>query len=182
VYDATAALTALASELRIDGYRLEPATHDGFRPGRSVSVCVGTSVLGVVGEIAPAVTEALGIAARVVACELDVDALLDAPRRERRAGSVSRFPLAAIDLAFVVDEGTPAHDIEATLVQAGGDVLESIHLFDVFRSDDLGAGKVSLAYALRFRHPDRTMTDDEVSGLRQRCIDAVVAAHNAELR
>jgi phenylalanyl-tRNA synthetase beta chain len=182
VYDATAALTALATELRLDDVRLEPGIHDGFRAGRSASVRVGESVLGVVGEIALTVVDALGIAAPVVACELDVNALLDAPRRDRRADQVSRFPLAAIDLAFIVDEAVPAHDIEATLAQAGGVVLESIRLFDVFRSDDLGAGKVSLAYALRFRHPDRTMTDEEVSGLRQRCIDAVVAAHNAVLR
>jgi phenylalanyl-tRNA synthetase beta chain len=168
--------------MRINQYELEPGRHDGFRAGRSTSVTIGEVAVGVIGEIAPAVVEALNLGARVVACELDVDALLAAPRRDRRAQTVSRFPLAAIDLAFVVDEGTPAHDIEATIVQAGGDVLESVRLFDVFRSEDLGAGKVSLAYSLRFRHPDRTMTDDEVSGLRQRCIDAVVAAHNAELR
>jgi phenylalanyl-tRNA synthetase beta chain len=64
----------------------------------------------------------------------------------------------------------------------GGDLLESIRLFDVFRSDTLGAGKVSLAFALKFRAPDRTLTDAEVGELRQRCIDAVVSAFGAELR
>ena len=64
----------------------------------------------------------------------------------------------------------------------GATCSKHVALFDVFRSDALGSGRVSLAFALRFRAPDRTLTDEEVSELRQRCIDAVVSAHGAELR
>ena len=73
--------------------------------------------------------------------------------------------------------------MQATLVDAGGELLEHVALFDVFRSDALGPGKVSLAFALRFRALDRTLTDDEVGALRQACIDAVVGGPRpAELR
>ncbi len=120
--------------------------------------------------------------APVVVCEIDVDALLAGTRAERIARPVSRFPASSVDLALVVADTVPAAALRATLVEAGGALLEDVALFDVFRSDVLGAGKVSLAFALRFRAPDRTLTDDEVSALRQRCIDAVRVAHGAELR
>ena len=76
----------------------------------------------------------------------------------------------------------PAGAVLRTLREAGGELLESVRLFDVFRSEALGAGKVSLAFALKFRAPDRTLTDAEVGELRQQCIDAVVSAFGAELR
>jgi phenylalanyl-tRNA synthetase beta chain len=68
------------------------------------------------------------------------------------------------------------------LVAAGGELLEAVRLFDVFRSDALGEGKVSLAFALRFRSAERTLTDEEIGALRQACIAAVVRDHAAELR
>jgi len=73
-------------------------------------------------------------------------------------------------------------DVLATLRGAVGDPLEDVRLFDVFTSDAFGAGRRSLAFALRFRLPDRTLTDADVATLRQQAIDAVVAAHDAELR
>jgi phenylalanyl-tRNA synthetase beta chain len=76
----------------------------------------------------------------------------------------------------------PAANVESTLRAAGGELLERVELFDVFRSEALGPGKISLAFSLRFRAPDRTLTDEEVGRLRQRAIEAVVAAHRAELR
>ena len=69
-----------------------------------------------------------------------------------------------------------------TLRRAAGDVLEEVRLFDVFRSDALGAGRKSLAFALRFRAADRTLTDDEVSEIRRRCVEAAAREHRGELR
>jgi phenylalanyl-tRNA synthetase beta chain len=122
------------------------------------------------------------VVAPVVVCEVDVDALLAARRNERRARPVSRFPASTIDLAFVVDDTVPAARVQATLAQTAGELLEHIALFDVFRSDALGPAKVSLAFSLRFRAPDRTLTDEEVGALRQACIDAVVSECGAQLR
>jgi phenylalanyl-tRNA synthetase beta chain len=182
VYDATAALDAVAQELRIADLRLETASIDGLHPTRAARVLVDGRPVGFVGEVAAQVVEALDLAAPVVACEIDVEALLTGARAERVARPVSRFPASSVDLALIVDDTVPAAALQTTLVAAGGALLEAVSLFDVFRSDALGAGKVSLAFALRFRAPDRTLTDDEVSVLRQRCIDAVRAAHGAELR
>lgn len=182
VYDATAALEALVQELRIADLRLEAGPVDGFHPTRAARVLVDGRPVGALGEVAGPVISALSMVAPVVACEIDLDALLDARRRDRGGRAVSRFPAHSVDLAFVVDDAVPAGDIRATLERAGGDLLEHVALFDVFRSDALGAGKVSLAFGLRFRALDRTLNDDKVGALRQECIDAVVAAHAAQLR
>jgi phenylalanyl-tRNA synthetase beta chain len=182
VYDATAALTALGQELRVADLRLEAASVAGLHPARAARVLVDGRPIGVLGEVAAAVVDALSLVAPVVACELDVDALLAGGRTERVAQPVSRFPASSVDLAFVVDDHTPAAALQTTLVRAGGELVEHVALFDVFRSEVLGPGKVSLAFGLRFRAFDRTLTDDEVSALRQQCIDAVVSAHGAELR
>ena len=125
---------------------------------------------------------ALGLEAPVVAAELVLDTLLDAARRDRTFAAPSRFPASSVDLAFVLDDTVATADVLATLRAAVGDALEDVRLFDVFTSGSFGAGRRSLAFALRFRVGDRTLTDADVAALRQRAIDAVVAAHAAELR
>ena len=87
-----------------------------------------------------------------------------------------------MDLAFVLDDAVPAAAVVATVRAAGGAVLEDARVFDEFRSDALGPGRRSLTIALRFRAPDRTLQEAELSAVWQRCIDAVVKAHHAELR
>jgi phenylalanyl-tRNA synthetase beta chain len=137
---------------------------------------------GTVGEVAPAVLDALNLEAPVVAAELALDVLLDAPRRDRTFRAPSRFPASLLDLAFVADDTVAAASIEATLRAELGDVLEAVRCFDVFRSEALGAGKRSLAFTLRLRAPDRTLTDAEAGELRTRAVEAVQRAHGAELR
>lgn len=182
VYDAVDLVEGLGEALALEDLRLEPGWHTGFHPSRTAVVVVDGAAVGHVGEVAPEVLEAYGLDAPVVGLELDLGRLLAGRRRERTYRPVSRFPASGVDLAFVVDDRAPAGAVRTTLEEAAGGLLESVRLFDVFRSEALGPGRVSLAFALRFRAPDRTLTDEEVGALRQRCIDAVVAAHGAELR
>ena len=129
-------------------------------------------------DVARALSDGLGLAA----FEIDLDALLAGTRRDRAFRPLSRFPASNVDLAFVLDDGIAASSVVATLRAAGGAVVEDVRVFDEFRADALGAGRRSLAFAIRFRSPERTLTDDEVGMLRRGAIDAVVAAHGAELR
>ena len=87
-----------------------------------------------------------------------------------------------VDLAFVLDVAVPAGAVSTTLRTAAGDLLEDVRVFDDFRSDAFGSERRSLAFGLRFRAPDRTLTDEEVAVLRQGCIDAVIREHGASLR
>ena len=95
---------------------------------------------------------------------------------------MSRFPSSDVDLAFVVADAVPATAVEATLRGAAGELCESVELFDVYRGPGAGEGARSLAYRLRFRALDRTLTDAEVADLRSGCIRAVEGRYQATLR
>jgi phenylalanyl-tRNA synthetase beta chain len=190
-HDVVGRLETVAEALALADWSLEPGDAAGFAPGRAAVVVVDGASVGAVGEIDPAVRARLGLAgpgARggpdvpVAALEVNLSRLLDATRKVRRSVTPSRYPGSTIDLAFVLDESVPAGAAQRTLASAAGDLLEDVRLFDVFRSDALGPNKKSLAFGLRFRAPDRTLTDEEVGGLRQRCIDAMAREHGAGLR
>ncbi|HEV2308969.1 MAG TPA: phenylalanine--tRNA ligase subunit beta, partial [Acidimicrobiia bacterium] len=132
-------------------------------------------------EIAPSVLGRVDLAPPVVAVEFDLEALTDAPRRGDAFQELSAFPTSTIDLDFVVDEGVPSGAIVATMRGAGGSTLEDVRAFDEFRGEQVGTGKKSLAFTLRFRS-DHTLNQAEVAELRQRSIDAVTQAHGATLR
>jgi phenylalanyl-tRNA synthetase beta chain len=182
VYDLTAVVEALAGELRLADWRLQADAPAGFHPARAAAIVVDGARIGAVGEVDPEVSKAMALPEPAVALEIDVDALLGGRRTPRTSTPVSRFPASTIDLAFVVPDDVAAGAILRLLRAVGGELLERVRLFDVFRSDALGAGKVSLAFALQFRAIDRTLTDAEVGELRTQCIDAVVSEFGAELR
>jgi phenylalanyl-tRNA synthetase beta chain len=182
VYDALDAVRVVFDALGIDDVAIAPDALTGYRAGRAARVVVAGRDAGTVGEVAPEVLAAVGLDAPVVAAELALDVVLDAPRRDRTFRAPSRFPASSVDLAFVLADTVAAADVATTIRAAVGDTLEHVRLFDVFSSDAFGPGRHSLAFALRFRARDRTLTDAELGALRQQAIDAVVAAHDAELR
>ncbi|MET0628820.1 MAG: phenylalanine--tRNA ligase subunit beta [Acidimicrobiia bacterium] len=182
VHDAVDALHAVADALHVLELELIAADTPGYRRGRSARVIAGGRDVGAVGEVAADVLDALNLVSPVVAFELDAGALADAPRRAQTYVAPSRFPASLVDLAFVVDESVPAAAIERTLRRAGGDALEDVRCFDEFRGDALGDGRRSLAFSLRFRSAERTLSEIDVATLRRQAIDAVVAAHSATLR
>ncbi|MEU6588996.1 phenylalanine--tRNA ligase subunit beta [Streptomyces sp. NPDC046881] len=147
-----------------------------WHPGRCAELIVvadGTEqVVGHAGELHPRVLKALGLPERTSAAELNLDALEAVGDGAPQAPSISTFPVATQDVALVVDQFVPHADVEAALREGAGELLESIRLFDVYENaEQLGDGKKSLAYALRFRAADRTLTVDEASAAR----DAAVA-------
>ncbi|MGI9577578.1 MAG: hypothetical protein ACR2OH_05235, partial [Microthrixaceae bacterium] len=154
----------------------------GMHPGRGAVVEIAGSEAGVVGEVDPAVCEAYSIDERVALLELDMVHVLGLAEAVTKVSPVSRFPSSDIDLAFVVDEVVPAAAVVATIRSAGGDEVEEVDLFDVFRSDSLGDSKRSLAYRIRFCAHDRTLTDSEVGELRAAIIESVESTHGASLR
>jgi phenylalanyl-tRNA synthetase beta chain len=118
------------------------------------------------------VIKALSLPERTCAMEIDLDVLEAVGDDTPQAPSISTFPVATQDVALVVDKSVPHADVEGALREGAGELLEGIRLFDVYENDDqLGAGRKSLAYALRFRAGDRTLTVEETSAAR----DAAVA-------
>ena len=101
-----------------------------------------------------------------MAADVDLDLLIERAVHLRKAPSFSSYPVAKEDVALVVDSSVPAAAVEAALREGAGELLESIRLFDVYTGDQVGAGKKSLAYALRFRAPDRTLKEGEAAAAR----------------
>ncbi|MGW2372575.1 MULTISPECIES: phenylalanine--tRNA ligase subunit beta [Kitasatospora] len=155
-----------------------------WHPGRCAELVVaGTDrVVGHAGELHPRVVKALGLPARSAAMEVDID-LLTADGPEKVSGpAVSGFPVATQDVALIVDTAVPAAEVEAALRSGAGELLEAIRLFDVFTGEQVGEGKKSLAYALRFRAADRTLTADEATAAREAAVAEAVSRTGAVLR
>jgi phenylalanyl-tRNA synthetase beta chain len=152
-----------------------------WHPGRCAALLLGDRVIGHAGELHPRVIAALGLPERTCAMELDLDALPEP--KPAKAPVISTFPPVLLDVALVVPADVPAADVEATLRDAAGPLLESVRLFDVYAdAQRLGEGMRSLAFALRFRAPDRTLTLEEATAARDAAVAAVVDAHGARLR
>ena len=151
-----------------------------WHPGRCAAIAVDGTVVGYAGELHPAVVAALELPRRTCAMELDLDAVPAAPVVQ--APHISSFPPALIDVALVLDGTVPAAAVEAALAEGAGELLESVALFDVYESEQLGEGKHSLAYKLTFRAPDRTLTSEEALAARDAAVDAVAREFGATLR
>ena len=128
-------------------------------------------MLGWAGEVHPRVCTAYGVPPRTVAAEVDLDRLMSLAPESRQAPTFSNYPVAKEDVALVVDASVTVAEVEAALREGAGALLESVRLFDVYTGDQVGEGKKSLAFALRFRAPDRTLVEGEAAAAR----DAAVA-------
>ncbi len=161
---------------------VEQAATPPWHPGRCARVLVDGVVLGHAGELHPAVCAAYGVPARSCAVEVDLDLLLERAPHAVQAPEFSTYPVAKEDVALVVDAALPSAVLAATLAEGAGPLLESVRLFDVWSGDQVGAGKTSLAYALRFRAPDRTLTEAETGAARDAAVALAASRHGAVQR
>ncbi|MCD2190035.1 phenylalanine--tRNA ligase subunit beta [Actinomycetospora soli] len=154
--------------------------HAPWHPGRCAALHVDGVLVGHAGELHPKVLEALGLPPRTCAMELELDRL---PVHEVLARpEVSAFPPVLLDVALVVAQDVPTAAIEAALVEGGGELIEDVRLFDVYSGAQVGEGRRSLAFALRLRAPDRTLTLEEAGAARDAAIALAGERHGATLR
>jgi phenylalanyl-tRNA synthetase beta chain len=189
---AVAALAALVEELGLAEVRVRPPEPAdlpaGLHPTRSANIVAGADgvVVGTVGEVDPAVVAAFGAGPQRVAwLEVDLGLVGDrsvVPRRSERSRPVSRYPSSDVDLALVVEDAVPADALADVLRRAGGELLESVTLFDVYRGPGVAPGRRSLGFRLRFCALDRTLTDREVGELSAGCVGAAERELGAALR
>ncbi|MEV3855733.1 phenylalanine--tRNA ligase subunit beta [Streptomyces sp. NPDC050095] len=170
------------TELAVDQGQYGP-----WHPGRCAALYVAIdgvkTLVGHAGELHPRVVKALGLPARTCAMELNLDLVEQASEGALRAPRISTFPVATQDVALVVDKGVPAAAVEHYLRLGAGELLESIRLFDVYENaEQLGEDKKSLAYALRFRAADRTLTVEEASAARDAAVAQAAESAGAVLR
>lgn len=185
-FDGKGVIESLMRELalakpRFKALSAEEAPH--LQPGRAAQVLDGGTVLGWIGEIHPLACDTYEVQAPLVAFELDLDALIKCARPARDYVDVPVFPAVTMDVAFVVDEEVTHEQLLRYITSAGGKLLDTVQLFDVYRDEArLGAGKKSMAYALEYRAADRTLTTEEVDKQHARLIKKVCGATGAEVR
>jgi phenylalanyl-tRNA synthetase beta chain len=151
---------------------VEPDAYAPWHPGRCARLSANGEVVGHAGELHPDVVSAYSLPARSVAAEVDLSAILGLASPVVAAPEVSTFPVAKEDVALVVDEVTSAESLRRALAAGGGSLLESVRLFDVYSGPQVPEGKKSLAFALRMRAPDRTLTDEDIATVRGDALEA----------
>ncbi|MFI6599777.1 phenylalanine--tRNA ligase subunit beta [Nonomuraea sp. NPDC050536] len=177
--DAVQAARQVAAEAGIE-LSVVADQHEPWHPGRCAALYVGDTLVGHAGELHPRVIEAYGLPPRTGAMELELSRLpLDGPVQ---APDVPAYPVATQDVALIVPDFTPEADVAAALRDGAGELLESIRLFDVYTGSQAGEGHKSLAYTLRFRAHDRTLTVEETTAARDAAVAVAADRVGAQLR
>jgi phenylalanyl-tRNA synthetase beta chain len=177
--DAFEAVRIIARASGVD-VRLRAAQYLPWHPGRCAEVLVGDTPVGYAGQLHPAVIERSGLPKGTCALEMNLDAMpipvaLPAPR-------VSPFPAVFQDVSLVVPAHVPAQAVADAVREGAGELLEDLQLFDVFTGPQIGEDRKSLTFALRFRAPDRTLTEDDATAARDAAVRRAAEAVGAELR
>ena len=163
--------------------RYQPSDHPTFQPGRAATLILDDNPIGTLGELHPKVRRAHGLPdQRIALAELNLDKLIAAAPETFPLIPIARFPAVMQDLAVVVDDNLPSDDIERAIRRAGAKRLAHVQLFDVYQGKSIPEGKKSLAYSLRYVHPDKTLTDKEVAKHHKKITKALRKQFDAQIR
>lgn len=160
--------------------RVVAAERMPYHPGRCAEIKLGDWPIGFAGELHPAVIERLGLPPRTVALEVTLDSIPDP--EPPVAPEVSNYPPMLADVALNVPDGTRAADVADALLAGGGDLLESLELFDRYTGEQVGEGHYSLTFALTLRAPDRTLTAEEAAEVVAAAVRSAEQRCGAKLR
>ena len=160
----------------------QSATQPGFHPGRCALASIDGQEIGVLGQAHPTVAARYDLGGRAYVAELDFGSLVRHAEISRRALPIARFPASERDIALVLRDDVPAARVQSVLREAAGELLEEVQVFDVYRGAPIEAGSKSLALSLRFRSPERTLTEDEVEAAMTRVRQAARDSLGAILR
>ena len=155
----------------LDQLNVHPATYiadtknPSYHPGRCADIVIDGKKMGVIGQIHPLVAETYGIGGEVYVAELDFTGLQAVLAPERVFHSLPKFPTVSRDLALVCEESMTVGMLEACIKKAGGKLLRSVQLFDIYRGPGIAPGKKSIAFSLELRADDRTLTDEDTTGV-----------------
>lgn len=181
-YDLKGVIEGLVQGLHVPNVSYASATHPSFHPGRSAVLKSGKKVIGTFGELHPLVARNFDLKVSPLVAELDLDALLNASQRAFTVRSLPITPAIYEDIALIVPEETPAEEVYAVIVSAGGDVLKDVTLFDVYRGKSIPEGTKSLAYSLTYQTDERTLNDKDAAQIRTKIVKSAEKRLGAKLR
>ena len=181
-YDAKGIVEELLAGLSIGNYFVEAGEHYALHPGKTAVFKKGRDILVTVGEVHPAVAEALGIKKKIYVFEADVETLQRFAAKKFSLESLPKYPSISRDLAILVEHDTAAGDVEKVIVKSGGKFFKGVTLFDVYTGERIPADKKSLAFAIEFRSNERTLKDEEADEAFKNILAAVEKDFGATLR
>jgi phenylalanyl-tRNA synthetase beta chain len=182
-YDLKGVVEGLVEGLHLSDVSYTPAEHNTYHPGRTARLNVGGEAVGTLGELHPLVREAFDLPEQaVMVAEIDLSQLLEHVPTTHHVQDISRYEAIYQDLAVVVDEDIPAVEVEAVIRETGGFLLREARLFDVYQGEPIPPGKKSLAYALTFQSPERTLRDKDAAKAQGRIVKALKQKLGAEQR
>lgn len=173
---------ALLAKSGITNYFVKAGGDEVFHPGRKAIITIGSQELGQIGEVHPAIVKKLGLPPRTYICEMNFDLMTTSRETVIKFAELPKFPGSTRDLAIVLDEKTPAIEIEACIRSKGKALIEDVHLFDVYQGKQIPAGKKSLAYSIYFLDYTRTLTDDDINPIMDEILYSLKENFDAALR
>jgi phenylalanyl-tRNA synthetase beta chain len=182
-FDLKGILEKTFTGLHLSAVEYKPHQHPVFHPGKCAGINIAGKQVGVMGELHPAVHARYDLSdAPVLGAMLYLDVLQPLVPLNHEVAPVSPYPPVLEDIALVLEESVPAAAVEAMILQTGGGTVTEATLFDIYRGEQIGAGKKSLAYSLTYQAPDRTLTDEEVAKVRDKIVKRLEREYNARLR
>jgi phenylalanyl-tRNA synthetase beta chain len=169
--------------LHLPDLRYEPGQHPSFHPGKCARIFAGERQIGVMGELHPQVAENYDLPETpLLVGEFNMEVIIESVPVLFDVSSTPSQPPILEDIALIVDEHVPAAEVENLIRQTGGRTITDVRLFDVYRGDQIGAGKKSLAYSLTYQDPARTLTDKDAAKVRNKIVRRLEQKLGAQLR
>jgi len=182
-FDLKGACEVLFKELKIKKVKYSACTDNPiYHPGRCATVTINGKAAGTIGEIHPDVAKKFNIGTKCYVAEIALDAMFGAINTEVKFTALPKFPAVTRDIAMLVDKAVPVADIEAIMVKASGNLLDTIKLFDVYEGSQIPEGKKSVAYAISFRAADRNLTNEEINVVFEKILKKLESGLGAQLR
>jgi len=181
-YDLKGMIEELLRHIGVEGAELAPVVAAPFHPGRAAQLRLDGRTAGLLGEVHPVVSERFDLRGRIYLAELDLERLLEHAQIERVYRPIPRFPGIRLDLAVVVDEDVTAERVERLIREHGGQLLQRVALFDVYRGEPVPPHQKSLACALTYQSEDRTLTDEEAQAVHECIMEILERELSAQVR
>lgn len=156
--------------------------NSSFHPGKTAALYIKKDLVGILGEVHPDVADNYGVDARCYIAELNLDLLYSCSNLDKKYKALPKFPAVTRDMAILIDDSVLVQDIEDIMWKQGGNIVESIKLFDVYKGEQVPAGKKSIAYSIIYRLENKTLTDVEVNKVHDKIVRTLENRLGAQLR
>ncbi|MGF0108281.1 phenylalanine--tRNA ligase subunit beta [Clostridium sp. SGI.024] len=153
-----------------------------YHPGKTAALMRGNKKVGVLGEVHPDVSENYGVDENCYLAELNLDLLFEYAKTDKKYKALPKFPAVTRDIALLVDDEILVQEIEDTIRRAGGNLVEKVELFDIYKGAQIPEGKKSIAYAIAYRDEKKTLTDNDVNKVHDKILRSLEHKLGATLR